>query len=48
MWRAAVGLLVLRLWWSRSGAAESARVIRAELRTMVCGRHGGAAVMAVA
>ena len=46
MWRAAVGLHARPLWWSRSGSAASARVTRAELRTALCGRHGGAAYVA--
>ena len=39
----AVGPLVRSLWWAQPADAGWARVVRAEARAPVCGRHSGAA-----
>ena len=42
----AVGMLVRSLWWVQPAGSSCARVVRAEARASVGGRHSGAAYVA--
>ncbi len=46
MWPMAVGTLVRSLWWVQPAGSSCARVVRAEARAQVGGRHSGAAYVA--